>query len=188
VNSRLHHRQGNQTSTFFSFKPSNVQTLFPSSRDHPIRMGVLSERSESKDLSCCQTPLSCAFRHSTKNVCPERALALSGAEGSRMRILHPERLYGTRDLSPLVASLSPISTAFIRATGISPLSSAFTKKAGCRISCVSSCPLARHAPLVYPERSRGVPHHSPSPFFSTIYKLHCFTTPLFSHSYIIARG
>jgi hypothetical protein len=34
VNSRLHHRQGNQTSTFFSFKrstfkPSNVQTLFP---------------------------------------------------------------------------------------------------------------------------------------------------------------
>jgi hypothetical protein len=69
------------------------------------------------------TPLDSAFRHSAKNVCPERVLALSGGEGSRMRILHPERLYGTRDLSALAAPPSdhPMRSGFwtpVESTGL----------------------------------------------------------------------
>ena len=43
-------------------KLSNLPTLFQQSKiEHPIRMRVLSERSESKDLSYAVTPLECAL-------------------------------------------------------------------------------------------------------------------------------
>jgi hypothetical protein len=218
VISRLHHRQWDQTSTFFSFKrstfkPSNVQTLFRSPRhatpcdailaretpfysvpcraarhrdvvsDHPMSMGVLlalsvvegSERSESKDLSRCVTPLSSAFRHSTKSVCPERA--------SR-----------TRALSPLVAPLSPLSTTFTHCDALTPLSSAFTKNAGCRtftLSVLGEGPLLLSPALTnFQSVTNCPPLRKPFsfPFFSTTYALHYFATPLFSHSSIIAGG
>jgi hypothetical protein len=44
---------------------------------HPMRMLILSERSESKDLS----------PHPTKGVCPERPLVPSEAEGSGVKDL-----------------------------------------------------------------------------------------------------